>query len=431
MNYSFEYVSEQIHHPKTKEYFKEVLQTYQSGNYRSCIVILYSIVITDLLYKLEELKDLYSDDTATKILEEVESEKETNKQLSAWEMKLVEEIYKRTKLLEASDYANISSLKDHRNLSAHPVLNKNFDLFNPSLENARSHIRNMLDGVLTKPSMLSKKVFTFFIEDIAGLSSTEFTQSELERFLESRYFRKIAMNEYKELLKSLWRITFSDTSEKSKKHRYTCLTVLNLMIKRNKTEIIEFIRANSTYFSKLNTDINIEFINETLCLYPQIFTCLSADTQEYIRAEIRKSKDDEFIAYYLNSDLRTHMRTFQNIFEEDPLTLEDLSTWSLKKIYDYAEGDKFLESTVLDWMIKKFHYCGSYNSADVNYENLIVPHFSDFSAQQMKDLLKAINRNSQIRDRRAYSSTIETIKLHAKKVLGEEYDFSEFQNIRF
>lgn len=431
MNYSFEYVSEQIHHPKTKEYFKEVLRSYQSGNYRSCIVILYSIVITDLLYKLEELKDLYNDETATKILEEVENEKETNKVLSAWEMKLVEGIYNRTKLLETSDYANISSLKEHRNLSAHPVLNKNFDLFNPSLENARSHLRNMLDGVLTKPSMLSKKVFNFFMEDIARASESRFTQTELERFLESRYFKKIAMNEYKELLKSLWRITFSDTSEKSNHHREICLSTLNLMLMRNKFELIEFIRENSIYFSRISPDIHIGFISETLFNFPQIFNCLTVDAQELIKAETRKHKDYEFTAYYLNSDIRTHLSLYQTKIDEDPFFVDDMPTWGLNHFYDYCEGDKLIQSMLIDWMIQKFRGCSNFDKADIAYDNLIAPHLPDFSREQMVELLRAININSQIHNRRTYPSTTDEIKSQAKKVLGENYDFSRFPFLRF
>ena len=44
--------ADDIYFSKTREYFKEVLSSYANGNYRSAIVMLYSIAICDILYKL-------------------------------------------------------------------------------------------------------------------------------------------------------------------------------------------------------------------------------------------------------------------------------------------------------------------------------------------------------------------------------------------
>ena len=59
---------ENIYFPKTREYFKEVISSYSNGNYRSAIVMLYSVVICDMLFKLKELKDMYNDTVASSLL---------------------------------------------------------------------------------------------------------------------------------------------------------------------------------------------------------------------------------------------------------------------------------------------------------------------------------------------------------------------------
>jgi hypothetical protein len=64
----------------------------------------------------------------------------------------------RTVLLEDGDYGNLEALQNHRHLSAHPVLTASEILFEPNRETARAHIRNALEGVLTKPSIMTKKV---------------------------------------------------------------------------------------------------------------------------------------------------------------------------------------------------------------------------------------------------------------------------------
>ena len=121
--HSIENLIDNIFSSKTRDYFQEVIQTYYTNCYRSSIVMLYSVVICDLIYKLEELRDVYNDATSKKILLEIEGLQQANPKSPDWENKLVEMIADRTKLLEISDVENINQLQKHRHLSAHPVLN--------------------------------------------------------------------------------------------------------------------------------------------------------------------------------------------------------------------------------------------------------------------------------------------------------------------
>ena len=70
--------ADDIYFSKTKEYFNEVLSNYANGNYRSAVVMLYSVAICDLLFKLQELVDMYNDSVAGDILREVEKCRNSN-----------------------------------------------------------------------------------------------------------------------------------------------------------------------------------------------------------------------------------------------------------------------------------------------------------------------------------------------------------------
>lgn len=74
-DYSLDVAAERIKHPKTKEYFQEVMSSYAIGNYRSAVLSLYAIVISDLVFKLKDQVERESDPGAEKILKEVEQEK--------------------------------------------------------------------------------------------------------------------------------------------------------------------------------------------------------------------------------------------------------------------------------------------------------------------------------------------------------------------
>lgn len=76
-----EYELEKVKSNLTKEYLKEVISSYNSGNYRSTIVVLYSVVIFDLLEKMKILSEIYNDGKATKILDEL---KVKESKVSSW-----------------------------------------------------------------------------------------------------------------------------------------------------------------------------------------------------------------------------------------------------------------------------------------------------------------------------------------------------------
>lgn len=158
LDYSIENSIERIQNINTREYFKEVYQTFINGNYRSSIVMLYSVLICDLVYKLRDLRDIYKDTKAQKILTEIEVMQSNNPTSPEWESKLVELIKTRTSLLEPSDIVSIESLQKFRHLSAHPVINNADLLYSPNKDIVQALIRNILDGVLINPPFFSNKI---------------------------------------------------------------------------------------------------------------------------------------------------------------------------------------------------------------------------------------------------------------------------------
>ena len=65
--YSIEQRAMQIFDARTKDYFSEVMSCYTAGSYRSAVVMLWSVAICDVLFKLQNLVDLYGDEKAKAI----------------------------------------------------------------------------------------------------------------------------------------------------------------------------------------------------------------------------------------------------------------------------------------------------------------------------------------------------------------------------
>jgi hypothetical protein len=206
-DFSIDNSVDKIYSSKTREYFEEVIKSYYNDSYRSVIVMLYSIAIADLIYKLQDLKEIYNDTKAEGILNEINTLQSNNPNSPDWESKLIELVKERTNLLEPADYLNLNTLQKHRHLCAHPVLTQNYELYKPNKETARAHIRNCLEGILTKPPILSRAVFDDFVNDLAAIKGIIFNDNDLKKHIKSKYLDKLNWNAEQQVFKSLWKIT--------------------------------------------------------------------------------------------------------------------------------------------------------------------------------------------------------------------------------
>ena len=205
----------QIQDYRTTTYFNEVLSCYYSGNLRSAVVMLYSTVICDLIYKLEQLSSEYNDNGAQQILVELEAQWASNPTSPDWESALPKKCLAAHKILDSASCSNFESLQKLRHLCAHPAMKGNRELYQPSNEMVLGHIMSMLNEILTRPVLMSKEFIDYFLEDIADVKEQMVSLPNLNRYLKSRYFDKYTDAKlYYSLFKSLWKLVFFLSNDK-------------------------------------------------------------------------------------------------------------------------------------------------------------------------------------------------------------------------
>ena len=84
-DFSLDAARERIADARTRRYFGEVYSSYANGNHRSAVVRLWSVVVCDLLFKLDLLRTAYADATAEAILTEIEDLRKKNPKSPEWE----------------------------------------------------------------------------------------------------------------------------------------------------------------------------------------------------------------------------------------------------------------------------------------------------------------------------------------------------------
>lgn len=391
--FSIEQRASQIFDPRTKEYFSEVLSCYTAGNYRSAVVMLWSVVVCDLLFKLQNLVDLYGDAKAKDILADIGKTQQENERSPVWESKLVESVAEQTQLLDIADRENLLHLQRQRHLAAHPVVNASFQLHRPNRETARALIRNTLEGVLIKAPILSKQVVNELVEDLEQVADILIDNKRLKAYLESKYYNRFSPEVEKIVFKALWKFSFKLTDERCDKNRPINSSALRLLYKRNPIQFRAQIDADREYFSTIAPKGSpvvclIDFLSSEAHLYG-----LLAD---HARAAIQHAAESDTVArclaWFIAANLQEHATRLGEWIAGSDYPQITHETWdAMRAISDSPEWGKML----IALENKYYAASGSYNAADRRFREAIHPNLNRYALDDCIDLIQRIEGNSQ------------------------------------
>ena len=272
--------AENIYFPQISEYFREVISSYDNGNYRSAIVMLYSTIVCDLILKLKELSEVYSDSKAESMLAEIDKQRAKAFD-SSWEWKLIHSIRDRTELLSDEAFAMLQHIYDLRNFSAHPAMNEEYELISPTPEMTVAYIKQALDCVLTKPSVFAQNIVDRISDDIANRKDIFLNDLKvLNNYLEKVYFSRMSAKVKNQVFKAFWKFTFKkDEGEIFDSNRVINRKTLEILLSKHGQEICQYVRENAAFFTASNSSKCMKNLCVLLAYYPQVYDCLDDNTK--------------------------------------------------------------------------------------------------------------------------------------------------------
>ncbi|MFP4338511.1 MAG: hypothetical protein ACLFQP_11330 [Halothece sp.] len=427
-SFSIELAAEEIYDSRTKEYFQEVLSSYTNGNYRSAVVMLWTVVVCDLIYKLQNLRDIYNDTTAEKILNDIEQRQNKNPKSSDWEAELLDQVKTRTELLDNAEEQNLQNLLKNRHLSAHPVLSQADLLFRPNRETVRSLIRNTLEGVLLKPPILGKKIVTEFVADLAAKQDLLPDDQSLKNYLDARYLRNLRPTIENYLFRELWKFVFQVTNSDTNKNRDINFCSLRIIYARRKNEFKKYIQEHKDFFSKVEEEEPLKYLVDFLSDNPSIYGFLKNDARILIKNSVESDIDLYAIAIFLKDDVnvKEHLEEMRKRIIDDQKKMSDDSWIKLCKI---AEEYNHID-LVLDIAVKQYGNSGSFMSAYDLFDTFIEPILDLFDKEHLLKLLEVIESNDQIHKGKYALTDHEKVKKRCDQILGLQFDYSKYPHFK-
>lgn len=399
--FSIDLAADRIMDQRSRDYFAEVSRSYANECYRSSLVMLWTVVVCDLIYKLQTLHDLYGDTSAGVLLTDVEAKRFSNPTSPEWEIFLLDEVLKRTKMLEISEHAQLKHLQQLRHLSAHPVLSGADLLFRPTKEDARAQIRMALEVLLMKPALFSKKIVGTLVNDIAANKTVLISRSKLKSYLEARYLPNMPIATERELFRALWKFCFQLNNTDTKTNREINLDALSILYVRKSASMRAMIDSDRPAFSNVGPDAEpLDALILFLADHPDLYASLDSSGQILVEGRVGADINNRIRARFMKPNLAAHLADLhtENV-EELALMTEPL--WQSLLSDAEAEG---LTDEVVRIAVKVYGKSKCYDDADKRFSRFIEPVLSKLTVATLTELLTLCEGNSQTygRGRAAY-----------------------------
>lgn len=412
---------ENIKNPYTKELFKEVHSSYTMGNYRSATVMLWSVVVTDLVNKLNDLDSIYNDPKALQILNDIRQEQTRDPKSSKWESEIIDKFHKQLNFFETYEVADLEYLQQMRHVSAHPVITSVDLLHVPAKEKVYSLIRSALESVLTKEALFSSKILEVIFTDLNTVKDTLVTFEDRERYFIHKFLNKIPNNVLIKFIKTLWKYIFKINNADVNANREINIDILQVIIKNKKESFLIFLQNEKTFISDLKLENQLkEALLDFLVLNRFVIDFFESESIQTIHAIIDDENSDkkyqiikhqriiDYINYLITTDTRNFVITNLEIIEKESIEHDCIEEFNNFCVYGYCQSS-------------------SYAEADKMFEKLITPHLSTFNLAQLETLIDDANNNSQCCDRWRNSSEHKSVRT-AITTLDANFDFTPYSN---
>jgi len=391
---------------KAKNYIREAVSCYKSGAFRSAIVSTWVAVAFDIIDKLKDLS-LAGDKEAEKQLDEFEKARKAGdiaKSLK-FERDILQISRDKLELISHVEYIDLERLQQDRNRCAHPSMTSDSEIFKPSAELARVHIRSAVEHLLQYPPAQGKSALEGLIKEVdsqyfpadVGKALTSLKNSPIYRARET-----LVRNFVVVLLKKM----LSDPEDYKK----------NMQLASALSAISKMYNAvfDSTLTDKLS---NIVKTIEDEDLH-RVFDLLRnlSESWEYLDDDVKQK-----IQSYVESLPKGRLEELYFLLPHKGLQK------AAKKRVRFASRSELndalffdLPEEVAERIVKLFSESSSFDQAN-SFSPVVTRYASDFNANQVENIVKSCGDNFEIRNSFEVGSVINSLRKN-KNVSETEFN---------
>lgn len=427
----------QIENLEIRSYFSEVISCYENHNYRAAILVLYTVILYDLTYKLEELRDEYEDSNAKQLLEEIYKKINSSGDKSSWENLLLDKLHESTdfEIVDDNLWSTIQAVKLKRNLSAHPSFDQEQQIYQPTRELTLGFIKEIYETLLTKSAHFMsrglERVFESFKQKKSHFNIRNFYEDSKDNNYEynyfyNRFYSRMSMPLKKKFFKNIWTLTFEKNNEELE-NNFLNLFVIIKVLEQDEQLFKDFIEGklkSDKIKDIIDLDIPINKFILFLNFYPDYYQHLHSDVQERIEKKFKEINHYLYI-WYTKENIPEYIEMI--MADDDIEDLDGISSDQIKLFNFICKEKGIIEvfnKFILKILEKYVPYWSGFDDANIIMNKFIIPYLNDFKEGDYFEYARIRKANNQIyaRDRDSEDNRILISKMQEKELDHHEFE---------
>lgn len=391
---------------KAKSYIREAVACYKAGAFRSAIVSTWIAVSFDILDKLKELS-LAGDKEAERQIESFDKARRIGDVANSlkFEREILVVCRDKLELMSHVEFIDLNRLQEDRNRCAHPSMASDGEVFNPSAELARMHIRSAVEHLLQYPPAQGK----YALDSLTSEVESEYFPTDVKKAVVA--FESSPLNKARDSLIRNFTIVLLKkliNDAKDYKEIYRISTALNAI------EVIHRELYRKILTEKLSS----------------IVRSLAVEKLDRVIPLIRHVEDSWS---YLEADIRQKIQTYvENLPKEEIeniyifLSIQGLKSFAEKRLKKATRTELdeaiffVIPLQVSDRIIELYSESRNFDQAN-NFASTVIRYATDYSKEQIQKIISVCGDNDQIKHSFDVGSVINSIRKN-KNANDDEID---------
>lgn len=408
----------------SRNYFKEIIQSYYSQNYRATIVLLYSFVIYDLFIKLQNMSN-EGDKKAAKKLAEINTMIADDEKYSKVENEVIQFFKDNCQLYFDKFIEDIEYLKNCRNKCAHLKVNDN-TLYVPSDYHARMLICSMYDHILSVKAPFIMDLFSIarvdverYAESISRIPHNGLDEA-IKKTIVDKYLKRMTYDSLKKSYKTFVRLLFVSDSENCIKNAcglYAFTFIMTDYSIKNGYTTLFTEEVILDVFSKINVDllkdnsVRINALISIITTYPTVMDIIR-ENEEVFEYVVKRVLTKPYGLKYYRTFYPREVKSVYSYFKENS-SVQD-SEYS-EMLYETVKVcDDFDLAEFVTILVKSIPTFKGFSAAD-RFMNFFKDHLTELNVSDIKEVLKIYQRNSQCTNRARHVEDVSEIRKYVEE----------------
>lgn len=391
---------------KAKDYIREAVACYKAGAFRSSIVSTWIAVSFDILDKLKELS-LAGDKEAEKQVESFDKARRIGDIANSlkFEREILAVCRDKLELISPVEFIDLDRLQEDRNRCAHPSMTADGEVFNPSAELARMHIRSAVEHLLRYPPAQGK----YALDSLTSEVESEYFPTDINKAVvafENSPLKKARDSLIRNFTVVLLKKLITEPNDFKKIYRIsTALNAIGLIHREPYRDTL------TEKLSSIVRSLETENLNRIIPLINHV-----ADSWSYFEADIRQK-----IQTYVENLPKEKLEDI-DVF----LSIPDLKTFAEKRLKraTMSELDEplffIVPLQVSDRIIELYSDSRNFDQAN-KFATTVIRYAGEYTKEQVQKIISSCGDNDQIEYSFEVGSVINALRKN-RNVSDEEID---------